>query len=74
MIGYSFSKFVAQIPTDTSFRPKKTYIGIFRWYFEFSSTEAFRKKGEHSHHKIDGFGVLFDQETAERESNFCSGE
>ena len=40
-------QFVAQFPAGTSFRPKKTYIGIFRWNFEFLSTEAFQKKDKH---------------------------
>ena len=38
---------VAQFPAGTSFRPKKSKLGFFRWDFNSSSTEAIRQKNKH---------------------------
>lgn len=66
-------QFVAQFPAGTGFRPKKIFIGFFRWDFEFSSTEAFRKKDEHFRYKLMVLAGFLDKNRP-RESNFCSGE
>ena len=43
---------VAQFPASTSFRPKKSELGYFRWDFNSSSTEAIRQKNKHLRYQL----------------------
>ena len=62
---------VAQFPAGTSFRPKKSKLGYFRWDFNSSSTEAIRQKNKHLRYQlIILVGLLVDKRANKK--GFCS--
>ena len=64
---------VAQIPAGTSFWPKKSKLGYFRWNFNSSSTEAIRQKNKHLRYQLMLL-VGFLVEKRANKNGFCSGE
>ena len=64
---------VAQFPAGTSFRPKKSKLGYFRWHFNSSSTEAIRQKNKHLRYQLMVL-VGFLVEKRANKNGFCSGE
>ena len=64
---------VAQFPAGTSFRPKKSKLGYFRWDLNSSSTETIRQKNKHLRYQLMVL-VGFLVEKRANKKGFCSGE